>query len=606
MILFIDYETYFDSDYSLKKLTTTEYLNDPRFKVHGAHVAIDDGASQWITGRHLPGFFSDMGKLITHMCAFNGRFDHAITAKFYLPDEKFLLDPMSMAQGVLSTWYPNLSMSLDSLLQFAFPNNPERWKVHGVLEGTIGMRELPSHIERGLADYAAVDNEGARWLFKWLLEQDYPWHTALEDIHLTLAMSVYPQLRMDTLKAAAIHRAELRAKDEAAARINVDRKELRSADRFAALLRQAGCEPPTKINAKGEVAYAFAAKDEDFKALADHDNPMVRALYEARVGEKSSQVLSRSARFARLPEVLPFPVRYAAAHTGRHGGEEYNMQNLKRGHALRGCVKAPAGHKIVVRDLSQIELRMNAWWCGEQWLVELLRAGGDPYCVLATKIYGRPITKADEAERFVGKQGELSCGYQSGWAKALASLRSQGVDADEALAKAVVYGYRNTHPAIVGMWDTLQKIAIPVLAEFGDPFVHKGVRFEHGSILLPSGRRLWYPELHVNENGDWVFRVNQKRNKGAMWKKLFGGALLENIIQALSYDVFMSHARLAWRSGYRIAMAVHDEMGFVVPEHMAEAANETIGAIQCVAPPWCADLPLKGEGGIGDTYLEAK
>lgn len=608
MILFIDYETFYDqkNGYSLKKMGTTEYLNDPRFKVHGAHVAIDEGKSQWVTAKRLSDFFGDMRQHITHMCAFNGRFDHAITSQFYMPEEKFLLDPMSMAQGVLSTQYPDLGMSLDALLKFAFPNNPERWKVHGVLETTDGVRDLSPQMEANLAQYAGVDNDGARWLFKWLLGHDYPWVTALEDIHLTLAMAVYPQLRMDTLRAAAIHRAELRDKDEAAAKINVSREQLRSANMFADLLRQAGCEPPVKLNSKNELVYAFAAKDEDFKALADHDNPMVRALYEARVGEKSNQALSRSARFARLPENLPIPTRYAAAHTGRHGGEEFNMQNLKRGHALRGCVRSRQGHRVLVRDLSQIELRMNAWWCGENWLLELLRNGGDPYCVLALKIYGRPITRADDAERFVGKQGELSCGYQSGWAKALASLRGNGVDADEKLAKAVVYGYRDSHPAIVGMWKTLQETALPVIAGFGQPFEHKGVRFEHGYVRLPSGRRLWYPELRVNEDGDWVFRVNPRRNKGGKWKKIFGGALLENIIQALSYDVFMMHARMAWQKGYRMAMAVHDEMGFSVPEEIVEAVNELIARVQQVPAPWCPDIPLKGEGGWGDTYLEAK
>ena len=607
-ILFLDYETYYDDEYSLSKIKRTIYLNDPRFKVHGAAVAIDDSSFEWLNWRHLQQFFNDCKGLFDAMCCFNGLFDHGITAKCYLPEEKFLLDAMSMARGVLSTRFPDLGMSLDAVAKHFFPDNPSMHKQLGVLDNFKGVREPDAYQEQRLGSYARQDGYVMRSIFRRLLEEDYPWSTALTDIHLTLAMGVYPQLRMNTLKAAAIHGAEVKAKEQAAKDLGIARAGLRSAEAVADLLRSQGVEPPTKYSEKQQKhVYAFASKDEDFKALLEHDNPAVRAIVETRLGEKSAQSESRAKLFAQLPVDLPIPLGYAKAHTGRHGGEEFNMQNLGRGSALRDCVGAPEGCMVLVRDLAQIELRMNAWWCGEQWLVDLLVAGGDPYCVLATKIFGRTITKADEFERFVGKQGELSCGYGSGWAKAHSSLRGNGVDADEQLARSVVKGYRDTHLAIVGMWETLQKVAMPEVAGYGQPFEHKGVRFEHGRVVLPSGRSLWYPELHVNEDGDWVYRVNKRRNKGQEWKKIFGGALLENCIQALSYDVFMLQARLVWHKyGLRPAMAVHDELVYVVPADEVEEWDQRIAHIQTIAPSWAEGLPLKGEGGWGRTYLEAK
>lgn len=612
-ILWLDYETYYDDEYCLKKgngargLTRTEYINDPRFLAHGAAVAINDAPFQWIDGTGLANYFKGNKDKFDAMCCFNGLFDHGITSRYYLAEEKFLLDAMSMARGVLSTRYPDVGGSLDALAKFLFPNRPELHKQLGVLEISKGKRTLTSFERDQLAGYAIQDGVVMREMFKALLAYEYPWHTALEDIHLTLAMGVYPQLEMDTIRAAAVHRSEVLAKDEVAARLCIERGELRSNEKFAQLLRNAGAVPPMKYSEKTDsMTYAFAAKDEEFKELLDHPNADVRALVSARLGEKSAQKENRAALFARLPTRLPIPLGYAKAHTGRHGGEEYNMQNLGRGSPLRACVRAPKGRKVLVRDLSQIELRMNAWWCDETWLLDLLRSGGDPYCILASKIFGRPITKADEAERFIGKQGELSCGYQSGKAKATASLRSNGVDADLALGTSVVTSYRASHPAIVARWKLLQERAIPVMAGYGDPFEVKGVYFGHEHVQLPSGRKLWYPELRVSTEGEWVYRVNKRRNKGQEWKKLFGGALLENIIQALSYDVFMAHAREAWRAGYRIAMAVHDEMVFVVPEAQAQAANELVGLIQTMPQFWCHDIPLKGEGGLGDTYLEAK
>lgn len=608
MLLAIDYESFYSDEYSLSKMKRTEYLNDERFKVHGAAVSLDGGPDQWITAKHLPEFFGDMGPHIDAMLCHNGLFDHGITALKYFPREVFLLDTMSMAQGAISTRFPHLSMSLGSLGRFAFPDNPGLWKQDDILQESKGVRDLPLMLEAKIGAYSCQDNKVARHLFKWLLAQDYPWEMALVDIHLTLAMGVYPQLRMDSMRAAKIHMAEVRAKQEAVEKLRIDRADLRSGEKFAQLLRAAGVEPPTKISPKtGKVAYAFAAKDEGMKELLEHDDPRVQALVEARLGEKAAQKESRAAVFARLPADLPVPLRYAAAHPGRHGGEEFNMQNLKRGDELRACVKARPGQKILVRDLSQIELRMNAWWCGETWLVDLLRAGGDPYCMLASRIFGRTITKADEDERFLGKQGELSCGYQSGEERILTTLKNLSVKgATIELARSIKTSYRSSHPAIVAMWKMLQQTALPVVAGYGEPFEHKGVRFEHGRVVLPSGRSIWYPELHVNEDGEWVYRVNKRRNKGSEWKKIFGGAFLENIIQGMSYDVFMFHGRIACSEGYRMALAVHDEQGFSVDENKAEAVNQRMAEIQTMAPAWCADIPLKGEGGYADNYLDAK
>lgn len=612
-ILWIDYETYYAPDYRLKNkgagLIRTEYINDPRFKAHGAAVAIDETNFQWITHKHLPEFFNDMAPHFDAMCCFNGLFDHGITARYYLPKpEKYLLDSASMWRGAMSTKHPQVGGSLDAVSRFLFPDRPDLHKHVGGLDPSYGIRDLPEHIERSLASYACQDGVVMRAIFQRLLQEQYPWREALDDIHLTLAMGVYPQLKMNSAKAAAIFANEVKKKAEAAARMGITREELRSAERFAQLLREFGAEPPTKYSEKqGKMVYAFAKTDEGMRDLLQHDSPEVQLLAEARLGEKAAQDEKRSALFARLPADLPVPVGYARAHTGRHGGEEYNMQNLGKDGELRTCVEAPKGRKVLVRDLSQIELRMNAWFCGEQWLVDMLAAGGDPYCQLATKIFGRPITKADEFERFIGKQGELSCGYQVGKDKTLTNLRSKGVDADLPLAKKVVYGFRDTHPAIVAMWKKLQTDGMYAICGQWQPWEHKGVWFEQGRILLPSGRSLWYPDLKVNEQGEWVYRVNKQRNKGAEWKHIFGGAMLENIIQALSFDVFMFHARRCWREyGLRMAMAVHDEMDFVVPEDRVQWADEVVSAVQRVAPAWCQGLPLNSEGSWGDNYYEAK
>lgn len=606
-ILFLDYETYWAQDYTLKTMPTSLYIRDRRFKAHGCAVAFNDHPSEWITARDLPSFWQAVAPSVDAVCAFNGGFDHAITARHFCDKRFFLLDPMLMAQELLAFRYPDLSVSLDSVGRFLFPNNPERWKIRDFIDTTKGVWEYPPELERKTAGYACRDNDVARWILRELINQLPP--GSLETMDLTLAMSVYPILGMNTALAQKIHEEEVNRKEDTADLIGIDRDILRSDDHFAQLLREYDVVPPMKVSKKtGQMAYAFAKSDVQFKKLLDHENPLVCELVAARLGERAAQMEKRAALFARLPTPLPVPLGYHKAHTGRHGGEEYNLQNLKRGSALRECIEPPPRMKIIVADLARIELCINAWFCEEDWLLEAIRAGRDVYCELATKIYNRPITAANEHERYVGKQGELSCGYQSGHAKFYNTLRGHGAKITEEEAQKAVKTYRATHPNIVRMWALLQKIMIPILAGLGDhPYlVNKGVRFEKFRVVLPSGRSIHYPDLHMGEDGEWKYRVNKKRNHGAEWKKLYGGALLENIIQALSYDIFTFHLRWLNNVGLIPRMAVHDEAVLCEPAERAQQAAELMQAIMSVPPKWCPDAPVSAAAGIGDNYALAK
>ena len=48
--LTIDFETYYAKDYSLSKITTEAYVNDPQFEVIGIAVKKNDEPTQWFTG----------------------------------------------------------------------------------------------------------------------------------------------------------------------------------------------------------------------------------------------------------------------------------------------------------------------------------------------------------------------------------------------------------------------------------------------------------------------------------------------------------------------------------------------------------------------------
>ena len=51
-LITLDFETYYSKDYSLGKLTTEEYIRDPRFEVIGVGIKLNDKETEWASGTH--------------------------------------------------------------------------------------------------------------------------------------------------------------------------------------------------------------------------------------------------------------------------------------------------------------------------------------------------------------------------------------------------------------------------------------------------------------------------------------------------------------------------------------------------------------------------
>ena len=201
-------------------------------------------------------------------------------------------------------------------------------------------------------------------------------------------------------------------------KIKYKKEQLMSNDKFAGILLGINIQPPTKISpTTGEETHAFAKTDEGFKALQAHDDPQVQALVAARLGVKSTIEETRTQRFIDIAGrgLLPIPLRYYAAHTGRWGGDDkINMQNLPRGSMLKKALCAPEGYKFVDCDLSQIEARTLAWLAEEEKLVAAFNKGDDVYSIMAGEIYGKLANEVTKAERFIGKTTILGRGVWNG------------------------------------------------------------------------------------------------------------------------------------------------------------------------------------------------
>ena len=110
--------------------------------------------------------------------------------------------------------------------------------------------------------------------------------------------------------------------------------------------------------------------------------------------------------------------------------------------ALRGCIMAPAGKKLVVSDLSNIEGRKLAWLAGEQWKLDAFReydegTGPDLYKLAYARAFNISPDDVDKYQRQIGKVMELGLGFGGGVAAFLTFALVYGLDLDE-LANAAL------------------------------------------------------------------------------------------------------------------------------------------------------------------------
>ena len=616
-IVTLDFETFYSKGYGLRKYTTEEYILNSQFQVIGVAIQIDAGKPVWYEGEQASRGLDAIDWRNSMLICHNTQFDGAILKWVYGHEPVAYLDTLCMARAKHGV---EAGGSLKALA--------ERYQIgekgEEVLQA-LGMRleDFPEHQLRQYGEYCKNDVRLTYDLFK-ILSKGFPL-PELKLIDITLRMFILPILRVND-KLLEGRLKELKEEKTSMLQglmetLNCDteeavRKKLASNVQFATILKDLHIPVPMKTSPTTEKeTYALAKTDAGFIELQESDNPVLQELCAVRLGTKSTIEESRIQRFIDVGErhqgLLPIPLKYYGAHTGRwSGSDKVNFQNLPsrdaKKKALKNAILPPEDHVILNVDSSQIEARILVWLAGQDDQVELYREGKDVYCDFASRVYKKTITKKNKKERAVGKTCILGLGYGTGHVKLKGVLKLNArIEVNKAESKRIVDLYREVNDEVVKLWGDCD-IALRDIASW--PSDRKPYYLGSGKCLivdpkgikLPNGLYITYPDLQLTSNEpDSGYEYKSRRGTISIW----GGAVVENVVQALA-RIVIGEQMIEINKKHRPVLTVHDAVVCVSPKDTAQDTLDYVMNIMNKAPTWAEDLPIACEGAYGDNYGE--
>lgn len=622
--IFLDFETYFSSEYSLRKMDPPSYILDPQFEPICLGVGINDDPVFVVDGPDIPALLS---KVTTEVIcvSHNALFDSCILSWKYNWVPKLICDTLAMSRTLLG--HKLRSHALAKVAEhLGLPAKGDTlMKVQGWARADI----IANGMMPQMMQYCGNDTDLCRSIYKALAPQLPTDEILLHDLMLRCAVEPALKLDMDIL---SVHLDQERERKELlfakAMLMSIDSKaDLMSNDRFAKKLKELGVNPPRKISKSTNLmTWAFSKTDPAFMELQEHPDERVQTLVAARLGIKTTIEETRTERMLNIgtldfpyhggTKVMPIPLKIGAAHTHRMGGDwKLNCQNWGRGSPIRKAVVAPKGYQIIAADSSQIEARINAWYCGQTDLVEQFRLKQDVYSNFARLIFNVEVSKEKTPGlRFVGKTGILQLGYQSGWPKFQATVgllsRKEGtpVDLSNDEAQLVVDNYRRLYRKISGKWPWLQNMLDVMAGSNHEGYQDGPITFKHGAIVGPTGLEMRYDNMHAET--DDAGRPQYVFDYGGYEHKIYGGKLLENIVQFLARIAVMQVAVRMRKSvkelNGRLVHTAHDELVYLAPDETAADVMALLDTEMRRSPDWAIDLPLSCDVKAGLSYGSVK
>ena len=640
----IDFETYYDKDYSLSKITTEKYIRCNQFEMIGVSIKVGSNPTEFYRREEGLARIRELVRdyetspFISH----NSTFDCGILGLRYNIHPLFTVDTVIMAKlSGLDRVVGGKSLSKLSgwMQERGFVAEQKRGTVHNMLG--VHAADMTEQQWQEYGDYCKLDSDLCYALYNYMLPMCQVDELLMSD--LTTKMWTKPAFDLDVplLQDYAVRLEAERTEKLSALAVQMGfsdldelHKHLRSSTKFVALLESLGVECPMKWSEKKKCMIPAVSKtDQEFLALKEHDDELVQLLVETKLGAQSSMEATRTQTLLDIASrgLAPIYLSYAAAHTGRYGGgEKCNWQNLSKRTkepVLRQSMRAKKGHIVLPTDSSQIELRVNSVVSDQQDLVRIFQDNLDPYVDMAAAIYHKTYdeilhaakvekSKEGKAMRQMGKLVCLAAGY--GMSAPTFKYRMLLEKNQEAADKAdeLISAFRTKNHKIAQFWKTCQR-ALDVMYGgqqmwFGGAddrmFLADGTSTFHGvvipSILFPNGTRIWYQNLRkeADEEGKTNYVYDQLKGRGMMSKRIWGSALCENIVQKQSFDILKWQALEIAKAGVPIHLNVHDEWVSVVPDRLVAKAAIVHCRAMKTSPPWFPPGVLDCEVDVGRNY----
>lgn len=292
-----------------------------------------------------------------------------------------------------------------------------------------------------------------------------------------------------------------------------------------------------------------------------------------------------------FPRGFSNPENFIGVFNRLRTGEPCTAQEISN--SLKGFIKGP----LLIADYAQIEARILCWLANFTDLLDVFKAGGDPYIKMASSIYSTPEQDISTDQRFIGKQVVLGAGYGMGPVKFRSMLELlHGVKISTERAEFVIKRFRTASPKITNLWQTIGKAFIysytikkPV--KYRDLVFNSLPDSDTVTIRLPSGRKLYYHQV-VIDTGQITYFGRGFLNPKFTRVKTYGAKLVENICQAVARDILAIAILRISDSGLRLLLTVHDEIVLEFPiTHSILAVEQLLTK----PPRWGLDIPLAVE-----------
>lgn len=596
----LDYETFYSKEYGINELGTWRYLHDDRFDPY--MVAVCDGEETW-TGH--PNDFNwsalEGARVISH----NAYFDHMV---YQTMVEKGMAPAVKFHDWVCSanlTSYLCNRRSLAKATEHLLGVQVDKG-MRNYMKGKTWEQAIKDNKADKLLEYAQYDAIYCHQLWDKFSPQ---WPTFEQELSDLTIRQGHHGIHID--KDLLARQIELTQRcvnqlEESLPWVK-EGKKVSSPKAIAEECRKQGIPaPPVKSHTDGEEKFAW------WEATFGPRYPWVSAVSNWRSMSKHLATLERIKMWLRPDDTVCFSLKYFGGHTGRWSGDAgLNMQNLRKepiyldkeyrpveneeeaAHVLdiRALFIPRKGKKMILSDLSQIEPRVLAWCCGNFDLLEQIAGGMSIYEVHARQSLGwtgGSLKKENKGLYARAKAEVLALGYQAGPVKyvdAAMKMARYKVDPEDAVREVAEFRKRN--PSIVALWKQLD-------AEFKRS---TGGTFE---MELPSGRSMTYPKVK-REYRRFLDEETEKPTKkmvftadvGGVHKIFYGGKLTENLVQAISRDVFGEHVlKLDKLSGADVLFTVHDE---AVLEVDSSCTCTDVQECMSVTPEWLKGCPIAAE-----------